>query len=221
MQQTAEKLQSALLPAMEQLIPVVLGLVGGFSSLMDSDFMRTVLHGGDQKKKKEQDAAWKAQVGADNFRSKIRGFVDTSTVQTNNKFGLGMANQGRSILTDIGAEETAPIFAGGKEQLAETDKEMGAAEAKLKADRKNFEPGTTDDQIASLAKMGDKPALEFGQDKQNLERLQQSHTTLATALDNLRTALDSGQITVKLAPGSPTPGGGGGGTTPPDSPVPQ
>lgn len=224
MQQTAEKLQSALLPAVEQTAPMIVGMAHGFASIMDSDFMKTVLHGGDQAGKTQQNSEFSAQVNADNFISTLRAFRGGPNVH---RTGLGPGpwapGQGMGpIDTDASMAAAAPIFAGGAEQQKILAQQIASSDEQLKKDRSNFhlyhkDLGIDDATIAATAKQGDKEGTKYIQDKAANERLHQSQGDLATALDGLKNAIEGGQLMVTLAPGSPVPAPG---TTPPNSPPP-
>lgn len=229
LQQTVEKLATAVTPAFEELAPLAIALAGSFSSLMDSDFMKTVLHGGDQAERSTQLADFGSQVGADNYTSKVNAFRLGLMGGVTKGLGPGPWAEGQGmgpVDTDAEMAAAKPIFEGGAREQDELAKQVAASDEQLKKDRSNFhlyhkDLGTDDATIGANAKLGDREGMKYVADKAANERLHQSQTTLAQALDGLKNAILNGKIMVTLAPGAPPPPGHTpGGAAPSGSPPP-
>jgi hypothetical protein len=225
MQQTAEKVQAALLPAFEELAPAVLGLVRTFSDLATSpelkDFWDTVLHGATGAQGRATMRGVNAQSDASAFIESLGTFEQKNVTQ--NPYGMpGSPDQvGRNMMA------AAPILEKGKEEQAAIAAEIAKQQPKVSEEAKgisNIFPqktlGELSPQELTQEKKVNKNAEQYAQDKADLARLQQTQENLATAIDNFRNAIGTNTITVKLAPGSPVPGGGGG-SEPPNSTPPE
>jgi hypothetical protein len=218
MQQIAEKIAGDVLPAFEALAPLVVGAAGRFAEFINEGNV-----------KPSQDRAFGAQVGGTNFLSKLHAFENTNLDQKNNKYGLGVANQSADINADISMDRAAPVFAEGEKKQAAIAKEIAEVEGRL-AKEGGGSTNTwgskvkdlSDPELHKLADNGSKDAQKYIADKAALERLQQTNSDISSSMDALRTAILSGQVTVKLAPGSGSPPATTpGGSAPSNTPEPE
>lgn len=197
MQQTAMKLETALVPAFEALAPVVVGLAGVFS-----DVMGTLLG---SIRPEEERAAGAADREAQNAAGKTRAFVGSNLIRH-----TGVEEPGETdvrIAKNLSA--AAPIFKGDEEKRAALESALDQQREKVKSEAQYDAEDPTklmsDEDIKALAKKGNEGATQYLEDKQTLERMQDSQTQLTKSIDSLTAALTSGAFDVKVVKMPPTP----------------
>jgi len=220
MQQASEKLEVALLPAAEALVPVLLAMVGGFSSLMDSDFMKMVLKGGEgsvaevQKGRGAADRADTNETSA--FLTKLGAFAKDNVVPNyRDKNGEWQAP------STAGA---APVIEAGKKELAHFGKELEEVQGRLGTEGKEvvwngFGKRNTLDQLTpkeleGKVEGGDIAAAKYQADLERAKTLAASQDKVTAALNALTQQLATGQSVVvprhtaggAADPNSPPPG---------------
>jgi hypothetical protein len=219
MQQTVEQLQNNAIPAFEALAPIVLDVAKGLSGFLD-----TVLGG---RAPKEAAQAQGAESGALNFISKLRSFE-----QTNVESGPMIPGLADPAAVTRNLALAAPVLASGEEQAERLRQEINKFEGKARSERTkrgawgvSLEHLSEEEIAEAAAGRGNYGSLaraaseQYLADKSTAARLHDTMDKMVGAIDQLRSALTSGQVQVKLPPGGTRARTGG--SMPADSPEPE